>query len=70
MFYMVMKLIEISNPNDGKGMENDGKGMEKFVKCYSDLTGKNSYILTCYLQPIPVERQTETFVTFVVGVAK
>ena len=39
---MVKKLIEISNPNDGKGME-------KFVKCYSDLTGKNSYILTCYL---------------------
>jgi hypothetical protein len=38
---MVKQLIEISNPNDGKGME-------KFVKCYSDLTGKNSYILTCY----------------------
>ena len=40
---MVKKLIEMSNPNDGKGME-------KFVKCYSDLTGKNSYILTCYLR--------------------
>ena len=23
---------------------NDGKGTGKFVKCYSDLTGKNSFI--------------------------
>ena len=42
---MVKKFIEISNPNDGKGME-------KFVKCYSDLTGKKSYILTCYLSTL------------------
>jgi hypothetical protein len=42
---MVKKLIEISNPYDGKGME-------KYVKCYSDLTGKNGYILTCYLSTL------------------
>ena len=29
--------------------------MEKFVKCYSDLTGKNSYILTCYLSLLIVK---------------
>jgi hypothetical protein len=39
---MVKKLIEISNPNDGKGME-------KFVKCYSDLTGKDAFSM--YEQP-------------------
>jgi hypothetical protein len=42
---MVNKFIEISNPNDGKGME-------KFVKCYSDLTGKNSFILICNLSTL------------------
>ena len=45
MSYMVNKFIEISNPNDGKGME-------KFVKCYSDLTGKNSFILICNLSTL------------------
>jgi hypothetical protein len=37
---MVKKLIEISNPNDGKGME-------KFVKCYSDLTGQTEKFFVC-----------------------
>ena len=55
MSYMVKKLIEISNPNDGKGME-------KFVKCYSDLTGKNSYILTCYLSILIAKECSENMI--------
>ena len=55
MSYMVKKFIEISNPNDGKGME-------KFVKCYSDLTGKNSYILTCYLSTLIAKECSENMV--------
>jgi hypothetical protein len=52
---MVKKLIEISNPNDGKGME-------KFVKCYSDLTGKNSSILTCYLSTLIAKECDENII--------
>ena len=55
MSYMVKKLIEISNPNDGKGME-------KFVNCYSDLTGKNSYILTCYLSILIAKECSENMI--------
>jgi hypothetical protein len=55
MFYMVRKLIEISNPNDGKGME-------KFVKCYSYLTGKNSHILTCYLSTLIAKECDENMI--------
>jgi hypothetical protein len=50
---MVKKLIEISNPYDGKGME-------KFVKCYSDLTGKN--ILTCYLSTLIAKECDENMI--------
>jgi hypothetical protein len=48
-------ISEISNPNGGKGME-------KFVKCYSDLTGKNSFILTCYLSTLIEKECSENMI--------
>jgi hypothetical protein len=54
---MVKKFIEISNPNDGKGME-------KFVKCYSDLTGKNSFILTCHLSTLIAKECSENMIVY------
>ena len=52
---MVKIFIEILNPNDGKGME-------KFVKCYSDLIGKNSFIWTCYLSTLIVKECSENMI--------
>jgi hypothetical protein len=49
---MVKKFNEISNANNGKGME-------KFVKCYSDLTDKNSFISTCYLSTLIAKECSE-----------